>query len=205
VAGVRAGKPGAAARWAAAGLDAAGTELWRTDVPAAATCGPVSGHSAGETRAWLVGLENGDVVELDAAKGGSARTWKTAGNLPVTALAGPLAAENAKRAAVRAVAANAAGVTAFGNGDAPLWSLPLPGVRRMAASPGGETVVAGTDNGELVCINADGTVRWRDTRASGTIRGITTLPISGGRCAVLYTAADHYVTALDGGPMRAAE
>ena len=199
VAGVRGGRAGGTAQWAAAGFDGAGAQLWRTDLPAAVVRGPVSGQGAAEVSTWRVGLENGAIVELDAATGGSDRTWKTPGGLPVTALAGPLAPADSNRAMADVVAANAAGVCAFGRDDAPLWTLPLLNVRRMAASPGGEMVVAGTEGGELVCINADGTVRWRDTRAVGAIRGITTLPIAGGRCAVLSASADRFVTALDGG------
>ncbi len=205
LAGVRGGKPGGPARWAAAGFDAAGGELWRIDLPAAVTQGPVSEHSAAEVQTWRVGLESGAIVELDAAKGGSKRTWRMPGNLPVTALAGPLVPDDAKSTAVGVIGANAAGVYAFGRNDTPLWSLPFLNVRRMATSPGGEMVVAGTDSGELVCINAGGTVRWRDNRAVGAIRGITTLPIAGGRCAVLSASADRFITALDSGPLRPAK
>ncbi len=199
VAGVRESKPGGVERWAAAAFDAQGAERWRIDLPAAVTCGPLSGRSAVEAHTWLVGLKNGAIVELDAAKGGSNRTWKVPGDLPVTAMEGPLVSDTEKRVVVDLVAANAAGIHAFGGGDAPQWTLPLPNIRCMAASPGGEMVVAGTGDGELVCISPDGSVRWRDNRAVGAIRGIATLPIAGNRCAILSTSSDHFVSALDGG------
>ncbi len=202
--GLRGTGEGGPAHWAAAGIDAAGSVLWRTDLPAAVTEGPVSEHSAAEVRSWRVGLKNGNVVELDAAKGGSNATWKMPEGLPVTALAGPLVSDDAKCSPVSVIAANDAGVCAFGRDEAPLWSLPLSKVCCMATSPGGEMAVAGTDSGELVCINADGTVRWRDNRSAGAICGITILPIAGGRCAVLYTSADRFITALNGGPLRPA-
>jgi len=202
VAGVRGSGQGGAPQWAAEGRDAAGVKLWRTDLPAAVVQGPVSENTAAEARSWRAGLEDGSIVEIDAEKGGSSRTWKISGGLPVTALAGPLAGIDAKRPAATLVAANTAAVCAFGPEDSPLWSLPLPNVCCLVTSPGGEMVVAGTNSGELVCINTDGTVRWRDTLAAGAVRGITALPITGDRCAILYGAADGFVTALDGGPLR---
>ena len=192
------------ARWAAAGFDAAGAELWRIDLPAAVVCGPVSDHTPAEAHAWFVGLKDGAIVELDAAKGGSNHTWKLPDDSPVTALAGPLVSDDPQHVAVSVIGANAAGVHAFGGNDAPLWSLPIPNICRMTASPGAEMLVVGTEHGELVCISAEGKVLWRDTRAVGAICGITTLPIAGNRCAVLSASADRFISALDGGPLRPA-
>ncbi len=105
---------------------------------------------------------------------------------------------------------------AFRGDGSRLWSRALPGLAEPSRAvsvdlegDGRREIVIGDQQGELVCLNSDGSIRWRFTLASGSsdadayIRGLDDLPLGDGRMAVAAAtyAGDLVVLDANGSPL----
>ncbi len=103
---------------------------------------------------------------------------------------------------------------AFQGDGSRLWSRALPDLAEPSRASsvdlegdGRREIVIGDQRGKLVCLNSDGSIRWRFTLASGSadayIRGLDDLPLGNGRMAVAAAtyAGDLAVLDANGAPL----
>lgn len=171
-----------------------GLNLWRAELssdPVSAPMPSADGHRI------ALGLQDGYVFVFDTANGDLLET--------VSPLPGRFPSfvfpemRVSKESDPVLVIVDLGGASGRGAAGAPLWSVALEGVVAAAALPDRSGMVAGLATGELVCLGADGAVRWRDGRAWGAVSGLRAETVAGGRTALLAGFGDRRLRALDAG------
>ncbi|MBW7864113.1 MAG: PQQ-binding-like beta-propeller repeat protein [Candidatus Hydrogenedentes bacterium] len=185
-------EPGALPQLAVFTADA--SPVWRAELssdPVSAPAPSADGHRV------AVGLQDGYVFVFDTANGDLLDSVPPLpGRFPSFVFP---EMRVSKEADPVLVIVDLGGASGRGAAGVPLWSVALEGVVAAAALPDRSGMVAGLATGELVCLGADGAVRWRDGRAWGAVSGLRAETVAGGRTALLAGFGDRWVRALDAG------